>query len=391
MPLLGCIADDLMGAIDLATILVRHGMRAAVLPGLPRGPLPEAEALVLVVGPGQGVLAACEALLGHGVAQVFLTQQAGFEPAAIEALTNRLGASIALLCPADPARGRTLYLGHPFAAQSLAQPDAPNLLRALAQRLEGGLGLVPIATVQQGAGAIRGALSRLADTGRRYALVDALSEENLAAIGAAAARHPLVIGSPALALGLPENFRADGRLAAEMAAGALPPPQGSMAVLAGARARATLAQIGYARAADLPVFELDALTTPDARALAEQAIAWMTGRLSAERPVVIAGSAAPEKVAALEARLGAEAAGALIGRALADVAEAMFHLGVGRLLVSGGQTCAAVAERLGVSALRLGAEMEPGLAWAHAAPIGIHLALKSGNAGGRDIFLRAFD
>ena len=35
MPLLGCIADDFTGATDLASMLVRNGMRTVQLIGVP--------------------------------------------------------------------------------------------------------------------------------------------------------------------------------------------------------------------------------------------------------------------------------------------------------------------------------------------------------------------
>jgi len=51
-----------------------------------------------------------------------------------------------------------------------------------------------------------------------------------------------------------------------------------------------------------------------------------------------------------------------------------------------------VASRLGVRRLRIGAEIDPGVPWTYAeggsAPL--HLALKSGNFGAPDFFLKAF-
>jgi uncharacterized protein YgbK (DUF1537 family) len=116
----------------------------------------------------------------------------------------------------------------------------------------------------------------------------------------------------------------------------------------------------------------------------------VAGRLDAARPVVIAASAAPERVAALQARLGREAAGALVERALAAVAAGLVAQGVARLVVAGGETSGAVVRQLGVRSLRIGAEIDPGVPWTFAEPGALHLALKSGNFGGRDFFLRAF-
>ena len=64
-----------------------------------------------------------------------------------------------------------------------------NLVRVLSRQTDGTVGLVPFATVDQGAGAIRDAMTALKEQGRRYAIVDAVSNAHLAAIGAAAAGH----------------------------------------------------------------------------------------------------------------------------------------------------------------------------------------------------------
>lgn len=417
MPVLGCIADDFTGATDLASTLVRQGMRTVQVIGVPDGPLPEADAVVVALKSrtapvGDAVawsLAACDALLAAGARQIFhkycstfdSTPQGNIGPVT-EALMKRLDAGLALACPAFPTNGRTVFQGHLFVGQALLNesgmenhPLTPmkdaNLVRVLAAQTEGGVGLVPFAVVDQGAAAIRRAFSGLRDAGRRHAIVDAVTDAHLMAIGEAAALHPLITGGSGVAMGLPENFRRAGLLPAREDAASLPPHTGHAAVLAGSCSRATLAQIGLARD-HMPTLELDALANPDAEALTAQALAWMQGKLGAE-PILIAASAPPDKVAALQAKLGREAAGALVEDVLARVAEALVAGGVRRLLVAGGETSGAVVQRLRVATLRIGAEIDPGVPWCFAEGRGpaLHLALKSGNFGARDFFLKAFE
>jgi uncharacterized protein YgbK (DUF1537 family) len=417
MPLLlGCIADDFTGATDLANTLVKGGMTAVQVIGVPTGPLPEADAVIIALKSrtapvGEAVaqsLAACEALLAAGAKQIFWkycstfdsTDQGNIGPVA-DALLKRLGSGFALACPAFPTNGRTIYLGHLFVGNALLNesgmenhPLTPmtdaNLVRVLGRQTDGAVGLVPFNTVEQGAAATRQAMMRLGEQGRRYAIVDAVTDQHLLAIGEAAAQHALITGGSGVAMGLPENFRRTGLLPARGNAASLPPMQGMAAVVAGSCSRATLGQIGLARD-HVPVLELDALATPDAAALTAQALDWVEGKLSADRPVVIAASAPPEKVAALQAKLGRDAAGALIETAMAAIAEGLVAQGVGRLVVAGGETSGAVVQRLGVMALRIGPEIDPGVPWTFAEPRGLHLALKSGNFGARDFFLKAFD
>jgi uncharacterized protein YgbK (DUF1537 family) len=250
---------------------------------------------------------------------------------------------------------------------------------------------VPYATVEQGALAIRQAMTALKEQGRRYAIVDAVSDSHLLAIGEAAQHHALITGGSGVAMGLPANFRRAGLLPERSDAALLPDATGHAAVLAGSCSRATLGQIGYARE-HAPVLQLDPLATPDAEAMVAAARAWMAGKLGAS-PVVIAASAPPDQVAALQQRLGRDAAGALVERTLAGIADDLVARGVRRLVVAGGETAGAVVSRLGVRSLRIGEEIDPGVPWTYAeggaAPL--LLSLKSGNFGGRDFFLKAFE
>ncbi|WP_424811784.1 3-oxo-tetronate kinase [Roseococcus sp. YIM B11640] len=419
MPLLGCIADDFTGATDLASTLVRQGMRAIQVIGVPEGPLPDADAVIIALKsrtiPAREAvaqsLAACEALLAAGAKQILFkycstfdsTDEGNIGPVA-EALLKRLDGGFAIACPAFPTNGRTIYQGHLFVGGALLSesgmenhPLTPmrdaNLVRVLGRQTEGSVGLLPFATVEQGAAAIRREVTKLREAGRRFAIADAITDAHLMALGEACASHALITGGSGIAMGLPENFRRAGLLPAREDAGALPDVGGLTAVVAGSCSRATLGQIGLARD-HVPTLELDALATPDAAALASQARDWMAGKLSAERPVIIAASAPPDRVEALQAKLGRDAAGALVEEAMAEVAEALVAAGVRRLVVAGGETSGAVVQRLGVRALRIGGEIDPGVPWTHAtatgAPEGMHLALKSGNFGARDFFLKAF-
>lgn len=417
MPLLGCIADDFTGATDLASMLVRHGMRTVQVIGVPEGPLPEADAVVVAlksrtIPASEAVaqsLAACDALLAAGARQIlhkycstFDSTEAGNIGPVAEALLDRLQAGFAIACPAFPTNGRTIYQGHLFVGSALLSESGmqdhpltpmtdPNLVRVLARQSKGSVGLIPFAVVEQGEGAIRREVAKLGEWGKRLAIADAITDAHLMALGAACANHPLITGGSGIAMGLPENFRSKGLLEARDDADALPSVTGACAVLAGSCSRATLGQIGFARG-EVPTLELDALATPDAAALVAQAAAWLEGRLSDARPVVIAGSAAPEQVQALQARLGREAAGALVEEAMAGIAALLAERGVRRLLVAGGETSGAVVQRLGVRSLRIGAEIDPGVPWCWTeAQGGMRLALKSGNFGGRDMFIRAFD
>lgn len=418
MPLLGCVADDFTGATDLCSMLVRNGMRTVQLIGVPQpeAPAPDTDAVVValksrttpVAEAVRESLAALAWLQHAGCRQFFFkycstfdsTERGNIGPVA-DALLEALGAGFALANPAFPTNGRTVYQGHLFVGSRLLNesgmenhPLTPmrdaDLVRVLARQSGGIVGLVPYATVERGAAAIDEAMRALAAAGHRYAIVDAVSDRHLLAIGEAAAAHRLITGGSGIAMGLPENFRRAGLLPVRDDPGALDDVPGHAAVLAGSCSRATLQQIAEARER-VPTLHLDPLAVPDAAALTRAAVDWAAEKLG-RTPVVIAASAPPEQVAQLQAKLGREAAGALVEQTLAAVAEALVARGARRMVVAGGETSGAVVSRLGVRSLRIGAEIDPGVPWTRAEGAGpaMLLALKSGNFGAPDFFLKAF-
>ncbi len=417
-PVLGCIADDFTGATDLASVLVKQGMTVMQLIGLPEAadPVPAVDAIVIalksrtapVADAVRDSLTALHWLQAAGCGQFFFkycstfdsTDEGNIGPVA-DALVNTLGCGFAIACPALPVNGRTVFQGHLFVGQALlnesGMQDHPltpmrdaNLVRVLSRQTEGTVGLVPHQIVASGASGIRATLATLKEQGRRYAIVDAVSNADLLAIGAALDGQALVTGGSGVALGLPENYRRHGLIRSDEAEG-LPAVHGHAAVLAGSCSRATLYQIGAARDR-LPTLELDALAMPDQAALAQQALDWARPRLG-DVPVVISTSAPPDRVAALQDKMGRDAASAMLEGVLADVADGLVQSGVRRLVVAGGETSGAVVARLQVRRLRIGAEIEPGVPWTLAEGGGptLLLALKSGNFGGRDFFLQAFE
>jgi uncharacterized protein YgbK (DUF1537 family) len=128
--------------------------------------------------------------------------------------------------------------------------------------------------------------------------------------------------------------------------------------------------------------------------MAQEALAWAAARLAQDPalPLLVYATAPPAAVQAVQARLGAERAGALVEQALARVAQGLVGLGVRQLVLAGGETSGACIAALGIAQLRIGPQIDPGVPWCHAqaGPVALHLALKSGNFGGPDFFTRAF-
>jgi uncharacterized protein YgbK (DUF1537 family) len=188
---------------------------------------------------------------------------------------------------------------------------------------------------------------------------------------------------------LPVNFRRAGVLYATTDADTLPAVGGGAAVLSGSCSVATRAQVAYMSERS-QAFTIDPLAAAAGTDVAAAALDWAAPKLG-EQPILVSATASPETVAAVQEHLGREAAGALVEQIMARIARGLVERGVRRLVVAGGETAGAVVQALGVTGLRIGRQIDPGVPWTMS--LGeppIALALKSGNFGAPDFFLRAF-
>ena len=467
--LLGCIADDLTGATDLAIMLTRAGMRtlqvmdAPVAGGQPKaqrddapvaGGQPKAQRDDAPVAGGQPKaqrddapvagdsrlagydaivvalktrtcpvaeavdlsLQSAEALLALGARQLFFKYCSTFDstdagnigPVA-EALMARLGTDLALVCPAFPTNKRTVYLGNLFVGEvPLAEspmkdhPLTPmrdsSLVRVMQRQSKGKVGLVPYPVVEKGRAAIAEAFASARRRGERFVVVDAITDRDLIEMGAAAADMPLITGGSGVALGLPANFIAKGLMQAAEAPKSMAAPAGRAAILAGSCSEATRGQVAAAKAAGMPAFEIDPLQLADGRQSPAAILAW-TAAQARDTPFLVYSSAEPASVKAVQDRLGREAAGTLVERTLAAIARDLVATGTTRLIVAGGETSGAVVNGLGVTALEIGPEIDPGVPWTRVVGWNgdqtsrgrdLVMALKSGNFGAPDFFVKAW-
>jgi uncharacterized protein YgbK (DUF1537 family) len=417
MPLLlGAVADDYTGASDLANTLNRNGLSTIQTIGVPAPGLEvdDAEAIVVAlkirsIEARQAVEAATAAydwLSARGarhvmykVCSTFDSTDAGNIGPVADALGAKARGGCALVTPAFPETGRTVYLGHLFVGMTPLNEsplkDHPlnpmhdsNLVRVLQRQSRGSVGLIDLTTVEQGSAAISRARAELTAQGYGTAIVDAVFERDLEALGDAAAESAFSVGASGLGLGLARAL-ARGRSAPSHAP-ALEAVGGSAAILAGSCSQATLEQI-KAVEKDIPVLRLSTQALIEGASEIERALGWAKEHIEAG-PILIASSEEPEQVAALQSRYGREKSGHAIEHALAEITSGLVASGVRRLVVAGGETSGAAVDRLGVSAFRLGPEIAPGVPLMRT--VGrkggeLQMALKSGNFGGRDFFARA--
>jgi uncharacterized protein YgbK (DUF1537 family) len=415
---LGCIADDFTGATDLAGMLVRHGMRAVQTIGVPKQPASEIDADAIIVALKSRTLPADEAIaqsleamewLKAGGAERFYfkycstfdsTEFGNIGPVS-EALMEALGVEQTIACPAFPENGRTVFKGYLFAGDVLLNESGmqdhpltpmtdPNLLRVLESQSKRDVGLLDYRTVRKGMDASRDALQALAAQGKSLVIADATDEDDLRVLAAAAANHRLTTGGSGLAVGMPLAFEAAGLYTPNGAAADLTPVGGPGVVISGSCSRATNEQVRIFTEKH-GGFQIDPLALIEGRDLAGEALAWAAARWG-KSPILVYATAEPEAVRKAQEKVGRDVAGAMVESALATITEGLVAAGARQVVVAGGETSGAIVQRLGVEALRIGPEIDPGVPWAvsvGASPIA--LALKSGNFGAPDFFEKALE
>jgi 3-dehydrotetronate 4-kinase len=413
---LGCIADDYTGASDLANTLTRAGLRTVQTIGVPSDDLtlPEVDAVVVSlksrsIEAGLAVTRSRSAekwLRGRGadhvlfkICSTFDSTDAGNIGPVMDALRADSGDAIVLVTPAFPETGRTVYQGNlfvgavplnesPLKDHPLNPMHDSNLVRVLARQSKTRVGLVLLAALAKGEGAVRARLAELSGQGVGAAIIDAVFDRDLETIGKVALDHRLSVGASGIGLGIARAMVASGKVKSNAtSANADAPVGGRAACLAGSCSQATLQQIVNAEKA-MSVLHLDPdqiIAGPDE---ARRALTWAKDRIG-DGPVLIASSSSPEAVAALQSRHGRDAAGHAIEQAMADIAEGLVQSGVRRLVVAGGETSGAVVDRLGIPGFLVGAEIAAGVPVLRAVGAGngeMLLALKSGNFGGAEFF-----
>lgn len=406
---IGVIGDDFTGSSDIANTLARAGARTIQYGGIPDEAAPEnIDAAVISlktrsIEPSDAVeqsLAACRWLKANGAVQIVFkycstfdsTPRGNIGPVA-EALLAELDAPLALVCPAFPENGRTVYQGHLFVGDRLLSESGmekhplnpmtdPDIRRWLARQTKAKVGHIALPIVRLGA--LDRALAEAASRGERLIVADAVADEDLLKLAAAAANHRLVTGGSAIAEGLPRNF---GILPERAGERQFEGAAGPALVISGSCSSATRRQVEYHRARR-PSLMVDAADAMEAEAALPRILEFVAENRG--KVPLVYSSADPEAVTAAQERHGREALAILFERLFAELALAAIEMGFRRIVVAGGETSGAVAGALGPTAFEIGPEIAPGVpALLRDGEPRLALALKSGNFGTEDFFERA--
>ena len=349
--------------------------------------------------------AAARVLTAGGAEQIYFKYCSTFDSTdagnigpVIDELMNQLPAPFSIACPAYPQLARTVYAGHLFVGQQLLSespmrhhPLTPmrdsNLVRVLGRQTPSRVGLVELATVEAGGRAVACRFDDLAQSGYRVAIVDALFERHLDVIAEASRGLRLVTGGAALggALARAAPVRAEGP-----APDAAFPVRRPVAILSGSCSAATLSQIDHAAGA-MPSRAIDPILVADDPAELSRVINWACDRIDSGG-VLLFSSAPPESVRRVQERFGGASAASFVESMFGTIAAALADHGVRTFVVAGGESSAAVLHALRIRMLAFGDELDPGVPWTLSLePPGFVFALKSGNFGSREFFVKALE
>ena len=418
--MLGCIADDVTGATDLAINLVQGGMCVVQMLGIPSAAeLAQIDADAVVVAlktrsiPRESAVSqsldGLAALRELGIDRFFFkycstfdsTEQGNIGPVA-EALMDVLDVPQTIFCPAFPRNGRTVYHGHLFVNGRLLcesgmeqHPLNPmtdaNLVRFLARQASSQVGLLSHDMFSDDPDHLVRELRTLADAGARLVITDSCNDQHLLILAQAVAGMRLVTGGSGIARYLPDAYRGLGLLNSTWYEPALPNITGRSLILSGSCSTATNRQVAWMKS-KCPAWKIDvpALMADPVSSLAG-VVTW--ARQTPNEPLLVYSTSSPQAVAELQNEFGGHVIAAAIEAFHASVAESLVaETGVRRLVLAGGETAGAVVQKLGIRALRIGPEICAGVPWTESlGPLPLALALKSGNFGQEDFFASALE
>ncbi|GAA3739918.1 hypothetical protein GCM10022239_14440 [Leifsonia bigeumensis] len=414
---LGAIADDYTGAVDVADALRSAGLRTLLFFGLDAPPehLPEHDAIVIAlktrsVPAAEAVeesLTALDYLQQHRADQIYFKYCSTFDSTpegnigpVLTALAERLDADMVVTTPSSPHHARTVYSGQLFVggvlledshmAQHPLNPMTDSLLpRLLAAQTDRQIRSLSLETIRAGIGAIDAELGGHAGRQPSFVVADGITQDDLDALAVTQIDRPLVAGAAgfALAMGRARARRGDRAQSGDGASG----NQFRSAVLAGSCSASTLEQISRFQSQGFPSYQLTATPEMTIESLSSDALRWYDALEEGSVPLFYS-SVNAEELARIRAELDGDRVAAIFEQALASIAVGLRERGVDRFVVAGGETSGTVTQRLHVTGGIMGGRVDDGVAWLYTAqdpPLA--LLLKSGNFGDPDLFLRSTD
>jgi 3-dehydrotetronate 4-kinase len=249
------------------------------------------------------------------------------------------------------------------------------------------VGLLALEDVRKGPSAISARIEESIGHGIRILIADASNADDLGAMALACRERRLITGAAGIGGAVARNF---AKAVAAPGNSTVAWPSGRAVIIAGSCSIMTRKQIAYAIGIGYSARKIDPIEISTGEVKVTEIVDWVVSQN--EHVPLIYSATDPHDVQRSQDVLGREAAGSIVEAFLGAVAVALQSSGFRRMIVAGGETSGAVAKALGINALQIGPEIDPGVPWTKTVVSGenIAIAFKSGNFGLDDFFEKAW-
>lgn len=412
---LGVIADDFTGATDIAGFLVENGMQTVMFNGVPNNALEvkiDAAVVSLKIRScpvEEAVVKALEALaylqtLGcdrfyYKYCSTFDSTHEGNIGQVVDALMEKLGTSLTLICPSLPVNGRTVYKGYLFVQDTLLNessmrhhPITPmkdaKLSRLMEGQFKGTAGHVYFEDIAQGAAHIKEQIEELQKEQVNYVIVDILKNADLDAVAEATESFPLVTGGSGLAIGIAHlhNLR-EGRENSPIIS--FTPKRQKGIVIAGSCSKRTNEQVAQYKEFAPHRYIEEKACLEDPSGYAAELAKWVLANNAGPYAPLVYATKSPEELEKSIKLYGDAEIALLIESVIHEMTILVAQGGTRNFLIAGGETSGVVATALELSSYLIGNQIDPGVSWIRSLDGKMYLSFKSGNFGSIDFFVKA--
>ena len=425
--MIGVVADDITGSNDIGIMFAKCGLEANVYPYAGHDSeeyLPAMQTMPQVcildtnsrlVPPEEAyekVFAATRWLKMSGFKQYYNKTCSVFRGnigAEFDAMLDALDLDFGLVVLGFPKNGRLTVRGLHYVHSVLLEDSefqldpihpmrSSNLVEILSSQTSRAVSLLDQDVIASGVGYLREKIQEM-KTRCSYLILDVASQEALQTIARAAWDEQVICGSSALAEELPAAW---GISPLEAQALQLPgPSKTGILCVAGSLMPQTTAQIEYICRQGVPSFVLDTRAIFSEQERSEEVarlVEEVSGLVKLGKDVVLQSPHQPQAVAQTQEigrmkGFSPASTGRLVSATLGDItARTLERSGQNRLIVAGGETSAAVCQRLNIHGQRIWKEIQPGLpSCLSLSEKPLLMVLKSGSFGSLDFFEQALN
>ncbi len=414
--MIGCVADDYTGASDAASFLISFGLKTLLFNGIPTGDIPECNAVVIALKSRtqdtkeavKDSMEACEWLVSKGAQHLYFkycstfdsTREGNIGPV-LDAMIEKYQQKHVVISPALPVNGRKvkdgiLYVNDvPLSETHMANhPLTPMWTSKLADLMEP-QGKYPSLelnheTLEKSPEEIMAIVEEFGkDKEHFYIIPDYVNDENGAKVAAMFGGFQVLSGGSGILAHLSERYKKELNTADSESCSFTTSTEGRGLVLSGSCSKATMAQILDYNAKGHPTKGLVYDDLASGKVTVDSL--WSFIEEHKDEEVLIYSMGPFENVSAIAEDQKAIVA-ATYENTSAELAKRAVDAGFTRIVIAGGDTSSAVAQKLGFDGFEIGESVAPGV------PVmmplsnkNVRIVLKSGNFGQEDFFERALN